>query len=278
VTSSSAARRYDRSSLKVHQSVTVHYSRSDVLSTKAWNYFRHSAGWRGLRRVRVLRSALYFAIAMRECWVERSRTHVDAVDRDFLQRLDPFSYLTNPLERERFKAQQWLLDGVRRGQRFTHGLEIGSAEGAFTEIVASTCDSLLVADLSPTALVRTRQKCASITNVQYIQWDLLSDPVPGLFDLIVVAGVLEYFTRRATFAKTREKLMASLTPDGYLLVESTRQTPIVEDSWWGRYLIRGKRINDFFEQHEEVGCVWSVVTRQYAISVIRKRGPSDAGR
>jgi SAM-dependent methyltransferase len=197
---------------------------------------------------------------------------VGVVDRDFTDRNDPWKYETNPMEHARFAQQTELLDEVRKGGLFKSGLEIGCAEGRYTETLAERCESLLVLDLSPTALARAQSRRQWPERVRFAAFDLRSDVVPGTFDLIVVAGVLEYFSRPSTLRRIRENLIAALRPNGYLLVETSRWNPIVENAWWGRRLIRGKWINALVSEHPSLTVVSSVMTDSYSIVLCRKLG------
>ena len=178
-----------------------------------WEGFRSSQLWRLLREVRFLRSGLYLAIEMLRTLREPRISSVGVVDREFARRTDPWNYETNPLEQTRFLKQTELLDEARENRRFQSGLEIGCAEGLYTEILAERCESLLVLDLSPTALARTQHRRQWSERVRFGAFDLRSEAIPGTFDLIIVAGVLEYFYRRSTLLKIREKLIAALRPE-----------------------------------------------------------------
>jgi SAM-dependent methyltransferase len=120
----------------------------------------------------------------------------------------------------------------------------------FTESLASRCDSLLAVDISPIALSRARRRLLGNERVQFAEWDLRVNPVPGTFDVIVIIHALEYIRNPVYIHKARTKLVDSLRPGGYLLVGTMRVGEIYEDAWWGRYFLRsGKRINDFFAKH-----------------------------
>jgi SAM-dependent methyltransferase len=237
-----------------------------------WHKFRSSRFWRLLRRVEFLRSGLYLAIELRRSWREPWASSLGTVDRDFAERNDPWRYETNPVEHARFLKQTELLDDVRNGQLFESGLEIGCAEGLYTEILAERCKSLLVLDLSPTALARAQGRRRWSERVRFAAFDLRSEVVPSTFDLIIVAGVLEYFSRPSTLFRIREKLTAALRPNGYLLVETTRVNPIVENAWWGRRLIRGKWINAFISGHPSLTIISSLMTDSYSLTLCRKLG------
>jgi predicted TPR repeat methyltransferase len=208
--------------------------------------FRQGKLWRSLRDITFLRSAVYLFRELRRSKLEPRTTSKDSVDSDFRASVDPFHYDTSPENQARFRRQKELLDSVRGSGRFRNALEIGCAEGHFTEVIADRSQSLLVLDLSSTALARARKRRNWGESVTFREWDLKSEAIPGRFDLIVLAGVLEYFYRRSTFKKVRASLVGALNPGGYLLLESRlSENPTVADAWWSKYLIRGKWANAF---------------------------------
>lgn len=163
-----------------------------------------------------------------------------------------------------------MLDEVCEGRLFPSGLEIGCAEGVFTEVLADRCESLLVLDVSPRALARTQNRRNWSDRVQFGAFDLQHDPIPGTYDLIVVAGVLEYFSRPPTLYKIREKLAGALRANGILLIETTRAHPVVEASWWGRRLIRGRWMNAVIADHPSLAVISSTATESYCMTLCRK--------
>lgn len=243
-----------------------------------WESFRQSRTWRALRKVTFFRSGVYFAIELRRSFLEPRTTSRDSVDAEFRDRVDPFHYDTSPANRTRFLRQKQMLDSARAGRQFANALEIGCAEGHFTEVIAECSQSLLVVDLSSTALARARQRLIWGERVSFREWDLRCGAIPGKYDLIVVTGVLEYFQRRRTFRKIRTSLVAALNPGGYLLLESAvSENPTVEQAWWSKYLIRGKWINSFVAEHKELEVVETTLLDIFVITLLRKRSaePDD---
>jgi SAM-dependent methyltransferase len=221
----------------------------------------------------LFRSAVHLILELRQTFSEHRRTNVDSVDLRFRSAVDPFRYASNPLELERLSIQRDLLDSIRGESLFGPTLEVGGAEGHFTEVLASRCDSLLVVDLSPTALARIQARCAWDSHVRFDRCDLLTDPIPGAFNLVVATGVLEYFTRRPTLKRVRKKLVDAMSEGGYLLVESTRSNPVIENAWWRRLVIRGKAINDFIAADPTLSVERQILTDVYAITMLRKMTP-----
>jgi hypothetical protein len=133
-----------------------------------------------------------------------------------------------------------------------------------------------VLDISPTALARAQNRRNWFERVQFGAFDLQHDAIPGTYDLIVVAGLLEYFKRPPTLFKIRQKLTEALRSKGYLMIETSRANPLVEDSRWGRRLIRGKWINAFISGHPSLAVIHSTITESYCITLYRKAETSSA--
>jgi len=226
---------------------------------------------RALRNVGFLRSTYYLALELKNAWSEPEACLRNVVDEELARSLDPWGYETDPRERARFARQASMIDAVRNGRLFRRGLEIGCAQGHFTEAIAERCESLQVLDISPTALARARNRCAWPASVGFHDFDVRRDPIPGKFDLIVVAGVLEYFPRRTTLGRVREKLAEALEPGGCLLIESTRGNRTAEGSWWSRHLVRGKWINHFISCDPRLRVETGHVDDLFAITMLRRQ-------
>src|ERR1700730_8185406 len=100
---------------------------SRLATSWLWKQFKHSRLWYALRRIGVLRSAVYLVIELEKMLREPLTCSVEAVDRDLKRRKDPWNYETNPTEHRRFQDQTALLDAVCKGGHFGAGLEIGCA-------------------------------------------------------------------------------------------------------------------------------------------------------
>jgi SAM-dependent methyltransferase len=192
------------------------------------------------------------------------------VQSDYEGQADPWRYLTSPKEQERFRTQLQLLDEASADSIFESALEVGCGEGAFTELLAPRCRSLLAADISSVALGRARARCADQEHVSFREWDVRRDSPPGLFHLIVVAGVFEYFFRPGAIRRARDRLVNALYPGGHLLVETTRARPEIEDSWWAPLLVRGRWVNEKIARHPQLSLVQVVERGWYVASLFRK--------
>ena len=242
-------------------------SSTDICGGGLWGRLRTSKLWPTLRRIEFLRSGLYLAIELRRSWQEPKACARDQVDNDLSRRLDPWSYETSPVEQKRFRQQTFILDAARNGKPFRRGLEIGCAEGLYTEVLAQRCDTLLVLDISPTALSR-RPKETLAENVRFDSIDLRTGTIPGKYDLIVVAGVLEYFSRPSTMARVREKLVAALEPEGCLMVETTRSTSVIGIRGGG---VASSAASDhsFMSQHPSLAIAAQSIEDDFAITLFR---------
>ena len=168
------------------------------------------------------------------------------VDRFFYSRLDPYGF-SRESEQLRFWRAEQMIDSASGGKPFQRVLEIGCAEGMFTERLAERSSSLLATDISVVALTRARRRCL-VPHIEFLQWDLRTDALQDSYDLIVAVGVLEYLHGRAAFHRARSKLVQAITPGGYLLLGSTLQDDGIENSWVADWFLRGSRINWFFGQ------------------------------
>jgi len=191
-------------------------------------------------------------------------------ERKFRQQTDPWKY-NSPEGGERLRRALEILDRARGEKRFPQALEIGCAEGTFTAMLASRCDSLLAVDISPTALDRARTRCNAVSHVRFAEWDLRRDTPTDVFDLVVVMDVLTYFARLSALREARDKLVAAARPGGYLLIANPRQAEIFETAWWGRRLLRGgKWINTFMAEHHDLRLVTAVTDNSSVYTLLRK--------
>ena len=230
---------------------------------------RNSGLRRVLRRVNFLRSGWGLTLALKHFLMDSERTRAH-FDREFTRCEDPWGYNT-PDGQKRLRRALGMLDAARGAQRFQQALEIGCAAGAFTELLAVNCDSLLAVDISPVALQRSRERCSWPERVRFAEWDLRRDPLPGIFDLIVVMSVLEYYGRPGDLRTAREKLVEGVSPGGYLLVGDVRQSELFETTWWGKRLIRGgKWISEFVAEHPALKLLERVTEDYYVLALFRK--------
>jgi SAM-dependent methyltransferase len=127
---------------------------------------------------------------------------------------------------------------------------------------AMRANSMIAADISPVALARARERCASFPNVQFHAFDLLTDDLPDSFDAIICAGVLVFIPKEQQ-ALIRDKIVSRLEPGGDLLLEHTR------DAFPGE--AAGGAVHQLYRMHSLLTEVDHVDADNYAITVFRKR-------
>lgn len=229
---------------------------TEVPRAEAYHSYRRLR--RLLARIGFLRSGYYLLLAVRDA-VKDSPAHGQAeLNHEFEPREDPWDYASVSYQGDRIRSEVAALDSVRGAARFGRALEVGCAEGMFTEMLAPRCESLLAVDISSVALTRARRRLQGDERVHFAEWDLRVDPVTDTYDLIVMIHALEYIRNPLYVRRARSKLVNSLLPGGYFLVGTMKVAEIYEDAWWGRYFLRsGKRINNFFSGHPALKVVWT---------------------
>lgn len=137
------------------------------------------------------------------------------MNRQFGKREDPFSYSGNAYEGARLAAMDAALGSARLGTV----LEVGCAEGHFTERLARRAARVVALDISAVALERARRRAsAAFIEADLMTWD------PGVFapfDAIVLGDVLYYLDRPGVadeFAALFPRVASWLRPGGRLLL------------------------------------------------------------
>lgn len=138
------------------------------------------------------------------------------MNRQFGKREDPFSYASTPYEAARLAAMDAALGPAALGPV----LEVGCAEGHFTERLTGRSSRVLALDISAVALERARRRAP---RAAFIEADLMTwEPgAEGPFDAIVIGDVLYYLDRpgvSAEFAALFPRIASWLRPGGRLLL------------------------------------------------------------
>lgn len=111
------------------------------------------------------------------------------MNRQFRKREDPFSYSTTPYEAARLEA----MDAAVGPGPLGSVLEVGCAEGHFTERLCRKAGRVVALDISAVAIERAPKRApAAFQEADLLTWD------PGLFapfDAIVLGDVLYYLDR-----------------------------------------------------------------------------------
>ncbi|HLY60461.1 MAG TPA: SAM-dependent methyltransferase [Terriglobia bacterium] len=230
--------------------------------------------WRSLRRLQRRIGPRYgaymFLASIYRVLTYRPERVTAQLENNFARTVDPY-HLDGKEDQERFTYELGMVDSVRGGARFKHALEIGCAEGVFTELLAPRCESLLGLDNSPIALARARERCLQFEFVQFDQWDMRRDPLQGKFDLIVVVGTLGHLHLPSEFRKVRAQIVDALLPGGYLLMGEALGLKLYENSWWAkRLLVGGIWIRQFMSEHPALKVVSQNVVDPWTHALYQK--------
>ncbi len=138
------------------------------------------------------------------------------MNRQFGRREDPFSYATTPYEAARLDA----MDAALGPGRLEEVLEVGCAEGHFTERLTRRARRVTALDISTVALARALKRAPGAV---FVAADLMTwAPRPeAAYDAIVLGDVLYYLDRPgvgAEFAALFPRLASWLKPGGRLLL------------------------------------------------------------
>ena len=214
-----------------------------------------------LARRPFLRSGYYLLRSIRDAIKDGPAQGRAELDQEFTAREDPWDY--HGLDQaERIHAEIAVLNTARGTEQFHCALEIGCAEGAFTEQLAPLCELLTAADISPVALQRAQKRLQHLSQVEFALWDMRQDCVRETHDLIVAVHALEYVRNPLAMRRVRNKLVNSLRPGGYLLVGTMKMEDIYEEAWWSRFLLRSStHINRFFARHPDLSIVQTLEFR-----------------
>lgn len=146
-------------------------------------------------------------------WWHRRKTR-RKMDRVFSRGEDPFKYRGSPYERERLGA----MEAAVSERRWHKALEVGCAEGDFTERLVRNADEVTAVDISAVALERARRR---LPGVAFVEADLRDWKTAERYDLIVLGDVLYYMDKplvREAFEETFRKVTAWLAPGGCIML------------------------------------------------------------
>ena len=186
---------------------------------------------------------------------------------------DPWQYASD-YEQQKY---QYSLDLLPEGP-INQALELACAEGHFTLQLASRVQSLIAADISPTAIARARQRCAGLTNIEFRVLDLTRDPFPQSQDVIFCSEVLYYLDGLRAIAAVARKLRDALAPGGelimanhFLLKDDLTSTGFDWDQDYG-----AKVLHEQFLATPGLHLARSLVTELYRIDVFGRSEPGQA--
>lgn len=150
-------------------------------------------------------------------------------------------------------------------------LELGCAEGMFTQELARHAKTLVATDISSRALDRAQARCADCRNTGFQVLDLVTDDIPGGQSLILCSEVL-YYVGRSRLAEIATKLRDALAPGGrlvmanaFVLKDDMSATGFDWDQDYG-----GKVIHETFLATTGLVLERSIVTDLYRIDCFRR--------
>ncbi|MBC6606804.1 methyltransferase domain-containing protein [Hymenobacter sp. BT188] len=150
---------------------------------------------------------------------------------------DPWGFETSTYEREKYATTLAALPHSQYARAF----EIGCSLGVLTEQLAARCGHLLAVDVAEAPLLRARQRCAHLPQVEFRLLRVPEEfPAPSMFDLIVVSEV-GYYWSSADLTRATDQIVAGLASGGQLLL--VHWTPPVHD-----YPLTGDEVHAFFLQ------------------------------
>lgn len=130
---------------------------------------------------------------------------------------DPWRYEISRYEQEKYR------DTIANLPPCSRVLEVGCAEGAFTQMLAQRAEDVTGVDISPTAVLRARKKCLKFENIRFLHLDIEFGELPfASFDLIVCSEVLYYLDDPGRIRKVGHKLTEHLEPGGHLVLVDRR--------------------------------------------------------
>jgi glycosyltransferase involved in cell wall biosynthesis/peptidoglycan/xylan/chitin deacetylase (PgdA/CDA1 family)/ubiquinone/menaquinone biosynthesis C-methylase UbiE len=143
-------------------------------------------------------------------------------DELFADAEDPWDY-TSAYERRKYDDTMSLIP-----EAVDLALEVGSAEGLFTEQLAHRARRLIAIDISQVALDRAARRCAQVDNVELLRLDAFSSRLPSNADLIVCSEMLYYARDRGQLKRAIRNLATALRVGGTLV--TTHATAVVDDA------------------------------------------------
>lgn len=190
-------------------------------------------------------------------------------ERLFAQKRDPWAY---EAAYERTKYEQTL--SLVPASCPERALELGCAEGHFTARLAPMVGHLTAADISQIALDRTCERMAGRENLDFLQFDLAHDAIPGRYDLITCSELLYYLADRDALEALVARLAEALSPGGCIV--HAHANLLVDDpnapgfDW--SFPFGAKTISDAFGAHPDLVLDAEIVTPLYRVQRFVRAG------
>jgi cyclopropane fatty-acyl-phospholipid synthase-like methyltransferase len=113
---------------------------------------------------------------------------------------DPWRFRSSTYEQAKYNTT---LTALSR-EHYASAFEPGCSIGEMTARLALRCARLIATDISPTAVIRARERCAAFPHVKIECQDLRAEQPGGPFDLIVLSEVAYYFNVDSVAALTKQ--------------------------------------------------------------------------
>lgn len=192
-------------------------------------------------------------------------------DSIFREKQDPWETTTSDAEAERFRVTFSVLDSSG-ASRFHSAVELGCAEGIFTERIAPRCDQLDALDYSEVALERAKSRLSGHQGVTFRRWDMRREPLSGSYDLVVAMGVLTSLFRPRDVKRVAKSVVNAVKPGGFLLFSDVRQSEMFETAWWGSVVLRGgEQIRRLLDKNADLEKLRSAETAAHVYALYRRR-------
>ena len=223
-----------------------------------------------LKKIPGLKSTWYLAIALKQMIGDQWK-NPSSYDSIFQETQDPWESTTSASEAERFAVTFSVLDasGINR---FHSAVELGCAEGVFTERIAPRCQHIDALDFSEVALDRARKRLSGHRGITFRRWDMRHDPLVGSYDLVIAMGVLTSLYRPRDLRRVAESVVNAVKPGGFLLFSDHRQTVVFETAWWGEFLLRGgEQIRRLLGRNAQLETLRTAETPAHVYALYRRR-------
>lgn len=131
-----------------------------------------------------------------------------------------------PTFRNRYRFVQRTLQSTQR--RFERGLNLGTGEGDYDQMLASFCDTLIGCDVNEADLQHAAQLNRNVPNLHYELNNALALSYPNAyFDLLVSSEVIEHVGQPAQMLREISRV---LRPDGLVVLTfPSREFPFTYD-------------------------------------------------
>lgn len=98
-------------------------------------------------------------------------------------------------------------------------LDVGCADGEFTEVLARDCSEALGIDLSSELIEQARRR--SSATLRFEVGDITSAEIEGRYERVASMGLFSCLVRQEDFSRVAKMLVAALKPGGYLVLKDS---------------------------------------------------------